>query len=70
MVTTIIHRDDYNKVYDLRGLSSDNKPTNVPNGSTFVEMNTSKGYIFDEANSTWHELSGGVSINVATGVLF
>ena len=72
MVTTIIHRDDYNKTYDLRGLSTDTKPTNVPNGSTFIEMNTGKGYLFDEDNSTWHELQSGgaVVIPVATGVMF
>lgn len=42
--------------WDLRGLSTDNKPTDVPNGSTFLEMNTSKVYVFDAENSQWLEL--------------
>lgn len=42
---------------DYRGLSSDTKPTaNVPNGSTFLEMNTGSVYIFDEENKTWRQL--------------
>ena len=31
---------------DLLGLSTDTKPTDVPNGSTFIEVDTSKYYIF------------------------
>lgn len=43
--------------YDLRGLSTDKKPVkNVTNGSTFLEMDTSKVYIFDKENETWREL--------------
>lgn len=38
-------------------LSTDTKPTNVANGSKLIEMNTSKLYIFDEANKTWREWS-------------
>ena len=41
---------------ELRGLSTDNKPTDVPNGSIFIEMNTGKILIFDEDNLTWREL--------------
>lgn len=42
---------------DYRGLSSDTKPTeNVPNGSTFLEMNTGNVYIFDKENSSWRQL--------------
>lgn len=37
----------------LFGLSTDSKPTNVGNGSTFIEMNTGKIYFFDAAGSTW-----------------
>lgn len=73
MISAIIHRDDYNKTYDIRGLSTDNKPTqNIPNGSTFVEMNTGKGYLFDAENAQWHEVpsGGAVVIPVATGVMF
>ena len=36
-------------------LSADTKPTNVANGSIMKEMDTSKLYIFDEANKTWRE---------------
>ena len=43
--------------YDLRGLSTDNKPTeHIGNGSTFFEIDTGKVYIFDQANMTWVEI--------------
>lgn len=44
--------------WDLRGLSSDTKPTHdqVPNGSTFVEMDTGNVFIYDKANKTWRQL--------------
>lgn len=36
------------------GLSTDEKPVDgVGNGSTFIEMDTKKFYIFDEESSTW-----------------
>lgn len=38
-------------------LSTDTKPTYVSNGSKLMEMDTSKLYIFDEANKTWREWS-------------
>lgn len=38
-------------------LSSDTKPTDVANGSTLIEMDTQKVYMFDEANSQWHEFA-------------
>ena len=42
--------DSINKItrfrVDLLGLSTDTKPTDVPNGSTFIEVDTSKYYIF------------------------
>lgn len=38
------------------GLSADTKPTvSVPNGAEFNEIDTGKRYLFDAANSTWHE---------------
>ena len=38
------------------GLSTDSKPTEgVPNGATFVEMNTGKLYFYDAANEQWRE---------------
>lgn len=37
-------------------LSTDAKPTDWENGSTLLEMDTSKVFVFDKANSTWREL--------------
>ena len=45
-----------NAGWDLRGLSSDQKPTDCPNGSTFLEMDTAKVYSFDKTNAQWREL--------------
>lgn len=42
--------------FDLRGLSTDTKPTNVPNGSTFLEMDSGDVYIFDADNTQWRAL--------------
>ena len=47
--------------FELSGLSSDAKPTTfegaaVANVSIFLEMDTSKVYIYDEAGETWREL--------------
>ena len=37
-------------------LSTDTKPTDWENGSTLLEMDTSKVFVYDAANSTWREL--------------
>lgn len=37
------------------GLSTDEKPTNVGNGSAFLEMDTSKIYFYDSTNNQWLE---------------
>lgn len=50
MVTKVSANNDPKEVY---GLSTDTKPTDVPNGSIFVEMDTSTIYVFDEASSDW-----------------
>ena len=47
--------------FEFSGLSSDTKPTtfdgaSVANGSTFLVMDTSDVYIFDETNSVWRKL--------------
>lgn len=44
-------------VYDIAGLSADSKPVteDVGNGSSFIEMDTSKVYFYDEAGHTWRE---------------
>ena len=40
------------------GLSTDSKPTTgIANGSMFLEMDTKKVYLFDEANATWRQFS-------------
>lgn len=52
VVTTVSAFEDPKEVY---GLSTDVKPTNVPNGSIFVEMDTSKLYTFDADGNRWNE---------------
>ena len=42
---------------ELFGLSSDPKPDDVGNASTFYEMDTAVLFIFDAENSTWYEVS-------------
>ena len=42
---------------EMVGLSTDAKPTeNISNGSVFIEMNTGKGFFFNEAGSAWVEV--------------
>lgn len=43
------------------GLSTDSKPTTAHNGDEFIEMDTSKQYMYDEESSDWVEItvSGG-----------
>ena len=46
---------------ELRGLSTDEKPTKVdnediPNGTAFIEMDTGKIYMYDLENEQWKEL--------------
>ena len=54
---------------DIRGLSTDAKPTVVPfdvggdgvmipNGSTFFEMDTNKVYLFDAEHGEWTDGEG------------
>ena len=38
---------------DFWGLSTDEKPVNVPNASTFYEMDTKALYMFDAQNGIW-----------------
>ena len=41
-------------VREYTGLSTDTKPTeNVPNGSSFYEIDTKSMFLFDAENSTW-----------------
>ena len=41
---------------DYRGLSTDTKPTDAPNGSTFFEIDTGNAYMFNAAIGTWTEI--------------
>lgn len=46
------------KALELRGLSSDTKPTQldgetIENGSVFIEMDTQKVFFFDAENEEW-----------------
>ena len=44
------------KCAEFKGLSTDTKPnSDIPNGSTFYEMNTGKIFMFDEENKLWIE---------------
>lgn len=46
-----------NNCFDLRGLSTDAKPTDgIPNGSTFIEIDTGKVYMFDSVGNEWAEV--------------
>lgn len=55
-------------------LSTDTKPTDgIANGSSCVEMDTGKTYMYDEANGEWLEVNtggggggGGVNLHTAT----
>ena len=41
-------------VREYTGLSTDTKPTeNVPNASSFFEIDTKSMFLFDAENSTW-----------------
>lgn len=41
---------------ELKGLSTDVKPIDdIPNGSSFYEMDTKKVFLFDEQNKRWLE---------------
>lgn len=52
-MVTIINKGRHESILKLRGLSSDSKPTDVPNGSEFFEMDTRKTSYFNEATGTW-----------------
>lgn len=64
----------YGRVFhDVRCLSTDEKPVaGIRNGSTLVEIDTGKGYVFDAAGGSWREVPQGSSvvINPASGVSF
>lgn len=58
------NRHDQSDTYtmlELKGLSTDTKPTkmgvfNIDNGSTFIEIDTGKIYLYDLENEEWKEI--------------
>lgn len=50
------HMNDKNVLYiEAAGLSTDTKPSDVAVGSSFLEVNTGKAFLFDGSN--WQEVS-------------
>lgn len=43
-------------IVELRGLSTDIKPTDVGNGSIFIEIDTGTVLMFDAEHKQWKEL--------------
>lgn len=56
MVTPTNYTKDgnYYGAVKLSGLSTDTKPTNVGNGSKFIEIDTQIVYYFDAENGDWY----------------
>lgn len=55
---TITNNEGEAKSLELRGLSTDTKPTEIDgktiaNGSVFVEIDTQKIFFFDETSKEW-----------------
>lgn len=54
MITKYIASNERNAAqYDMYGLSTDEKPMDVGNASTFYEMDTCTVYMFDAENNVW-----------------
>ena len=52
---------DVDKSADLRGLSTDIKPTaangeNIPHGSTFLCMDNSECFMYNKNDDTWYQI--------------
>lgn len=47
-------------VQQYEGLSTDTKPTGVPNGSRFLEMDTGDVYMYDADSSAWLQYTGTI----------
>jgi hypothetical protein len=50
-MVTIIKKDPHTNINEYQGLSTDTKPTDCGGGSTFYELNTGKGWVFDSNNT-------------------
>jgi hypothetical protein len=64
MISLVKIGGQYNSsVLELYGLSTDEKPIHavngrsILNGSTFLEMDTAKVFIYSESNETWYEIA-------------
>ena len=48
---------DNKRYIEAAGLSTDSKPTTgIVTGSVFIEVNTGKVFLFDEASGSWQEV--------------
>lgn len=57
MVTPVSDAGSTIYAQELAGLSGDTKPTDdIPNGSTYLEMDTGNVYVFDKENERWRQL--------------
>ena len=59
MITAITDRDRQSeKAYSMeyRGLSTDSKPTDAPNGAAFLEMDTGDVYLYNADGPAWVKL--------------
>jgi hypothetical protein len=46
-------------LYELAGLSTETKPTkDVATGSSFLEVNTTNVYFYEETTETWYPAGG------------
>lgn len=53
----LVDNGEVKQMADLFGTSSDSKPTTgYLNGSSFIEVDTGKIFLFNEATSTWVEM--------------
>lgn len=48
-------QDRNNSVLEIRGLSTEKPTENIPNGSIYIEIDTSKIYFYDGENEEWKE---------------
>ena len=54
MITKYIASNERNVAqYDMYGLSTDTKPMDVGNASTFYEMDTRTLFMYDAQNKVW-----------------
>ena len=52
-----ISEDGEKKGVELRGLSTDTKPTEgIENGSIYIEIDTGKIFMYDAENQLWKEI--------------